>query len=71
MVKWYLVPFQALMKQVHRKDNVEALDAKFALFDVLTLKEFKQGGIQNLVVGIASPIAGSYLLMQKQIVICL
>lgn len=34
--------FQALMKQVHRKDNVEATDAKFALFDVLTLKEFKQ-----------------------------
>ena len=35
--------FQALMKQVHRKDNVEAKDAKFALFDVLTLKEFKEG----------------------------
>ena len=35
--------FQALMKQVHRKDNVEATDAKFALFDVLTLKEFVQG----------------------------
>ena len=35
--------FQALMKQVHRKDNVEATDAKFALFDVLTLKEFKAG----------------------------
>ena len=35
--------FQALMKQVHRKDNVEATDAKFALFDVLTLKELKQG----------------------------
>ena len=35
--------FQALMKQVHRKDNVEATDAKFALFDILTLKEFKEG----------------------------
>ena len=35
--------FQALMKQVHRKDNVEATDAKFAVFDVLTLKEFKAG----------------------------
>jgi DNA ligase-1 len=35
--------FQALMKQVHRKDNVEATDAKFALFDVLTLKELMQG----------------------------
>ena len=43
MAKWYQVPFQALMKQVHRKDNVEATDAQFALFDVLTLKEFKAG----------------------------
>ena len=39
--------FQALMKQVHRKDNVEATDAKFALFDVLTLKEFKEGVSQK------------------------
>ena len=36
--------FQALMKQVHRKDNVEATDAKYALFDVLTLEEFQNGG---------------------------
>ncbi len=35
--------FQALMKQVHRKDNVEATDAKYALFDVLTLNEFQEG----------------------------
>ena len=35
--------FQALMKQVHRKDNVQAKDAQYALFDVLTLKEFKSG----------------------------
>ena len=35
--------FQALMKQVHRKDNVEATDAKYALFDILTLKEFQKG----------------------------
>ena len=35
--------FQELMKQVHRKDNVESTDAKFALFDVLTLKELMQG----------------------------
>ena len=35
--------FQALMKQVHRKDNVEATDAKYALFDVLTLNEFQKG----------------------------
>ena len=35
--------FQALMKQVHRKDNVEATDAKYALFDILTLNEFQKG----------------------------
>jgi DNA ligase-1 len=35
--------FQDLMKQVHRKDNVEASDAVLNLFDVLTLKEFNQG----------------------------
>ena len=35
--------FQALMKQVHRKDNVQAKDAQYALFDVLTLKEFMSG----------------------------
>jgi DNA ligase-1 len=35
--------FQSLMKQVHRKENVEASDAKFAVFDILTLKEFRQG----------------------------
>ena len=35
--------FQALMKQVHRKDNVEATDAKYALFDILTLDEFQKG----------------------------
>ena len=35
--------FQALMKQVHRKDNVEATDAKYALFDILPLDEFQRG----------------------------
>ena len=35
--------FQALMKQVHRKDNVEATDAKYALFDILPLDEFQKG----------------------------
>ena len=35
--------FQALMKQVHRKDNVEATDAKYAIFDMLPLKEFLAG----------------------------
>jgi len=39
--------FQALMKQVHRKDNVEATDAKYALFDVLPLDEF-QAGVSKL-----------------------
>jgi DNA ligase-1 len=35
--------FQALMKQVHRKDNVQAGDARLILFDVLPLSEFKVG----------------------------
>lgn len=35
--------FQDLMKQVHRKDNVEAGDAKLMLFDIIPLTEFKQG----------------------------
>ena len=35
--------FQALMTQVHRKDNVNASDAKLMLFDVVPLVEFKQG----------------------------
>ena len=35
--------FQDLMKQVHRKDNVEAGDAVLHLFDILSLEEFKRG----------------------------
>lgn len=35
--------FQDLMKQVHRKDNVNAADAVLNLFDVVPLVEFKQG----------------------------
>jgi len=35
--------FQDLMKQVHRKDNVEADDAILQLFDIIPLSEFKQG----------------------------
>ena len=35
--------FQDLMKQVHRKDNVEAGDAILNLFDVLPLEEFEKG----------------------------
>jgi DNA ligase-1 len=35
--------FQDLMRQVHRKDNVEASDAVLHLFDVLTLAEFQAG----------------------------
>jgi DNA ligase-1 len=35
--------FQALMKQVHRKDNVKADDAVLMLFDILPLSEFKKG----------------------------
>lgn len=35
--------FQDLMKQVHRKDNVQAQDARLCLFDIVPLSEFKQG----------------------------
>ncbi len=35
--------FQALMKQVHRKENVEATDAKFAVFDMISQDEFNKG----------------------------
>ena len=35
--------FQDLMKQVHRKDNVEAGDAVLNLFDVLPLADFEAG----------------------------
>lgn len=35
--------FQDLMKQVHRKDNVNASDAHLNLFDIVPLVEFKQG----------------------------
>ena len=35
--------FQDLMKQVHRKSDVEANDAVLNLFDILPLREFQQG----------------------------
>jgi DNA ligase-1 len=35
--------FQALMKQVHRKDNVKADDAILMLFDIIPLAEFQTG----------------------------
>ena len=35
--------FQDLMKQVHRKSDVEANDAVLNLFDILTLREFQAG----------------------------
>ena len=35
--------FQKLMRQVHRKDAVEATDAEFAVFDMLPLAEFQAG----------------------------
>ena len=35
--------FQDLMKQVHRKDNVEASDAVLHLFDIVPLSEFNRG----------------------------
>lgn len=35
--------FQDLMKQVHRKSDVQAQDARLCLFDILPLVEFKAG----------------------------
>ena len=35
--------FQALMKEVHRKENAQAQDARLMLFDVIPLSEFKLG----------------------------
>jgi len=35
--------FQALMKQVHRKDDVKANDAVLMAFDIIPLSEFKAG----------------------------
>ena len=35
--------FQALMKQVHRKDNVQSEDAVLMLFDIIPLVEFQKG----------------------------
>ena len=36
--------FQDLMKQVHRKTNVQSADATLHCFDMITLQEFQQGG---------------------------
>ena len=36
--------FQDLMKQIHRKDNVQASDAVLHLFDFLPLRDFQAGG---------------------------
>ena len=35
--------FQELMKQVHRKDDVQASDARLMLFDIVPLIEFQEG----------------------------
>ena len=35
--------FQALMKQVHRKSDVQSQDARLMLFDILPLSEFRAG----------------------------
>ena len=35
--------FQALMKQVHRKSDVQSEDARLMLFDILPLSEFQHG----------------------------
>ena len=36
--------FQALMKQVHRKEGAQTEDSYLAVFDMLTLEEFNAGG---------------------------
>lgn len=36
--------FQDLMKQVHRKSNVQSNDAVFHVFDMLSLEQFQSGG---------------------------
>lgn len=35
--------FQTLMKQVHRKDDAQASDARLMLFDIVPLSEFQKG----------------------------
>lgn len=35
--------FQDLMRQVHRKQKVNTLDARFGVFDILPLSDFKKG----------------------------
>jgi len=35
--------FQALMKQVHRKSDVQSEDARLMLFDIVPLREFQKG----------------------------
>ena len=35
--------FQELMKQVHRKENVQSSDARLMLFDIIPLSEFRKG----------------------------
>lgn len=43
--------FQDLMKQIHRKENVEASDAVLYLFDMIPLTEFRDGlGTQSQVI---------------------
>lgn len=39
--------FQDLMKQVHRKDNVDANDAVLYLFDIIPLADFEKGCYAN------------------------
>ena len=39
--------FQDLMKQIHRKDNVQSDDAVLHLFDFIPLEEFKHGDAQR------------------------
>ena len=52
--------FQDLMKQVHRKDNVQSNDAVLHLFDILPLEEFKQGKSKTTQINRSSYLEGWY-----------
>ena len=42
--------FQALMKQIHRKNSIQNKDAKLFLFDSLPLESFKKEFMKNLTI---------------------
>jgi DNA ligase-1 len=59
--------FQDLMKQVHRKSNVEANDAVLHLFDMLPLEEFRAGKSTRDQVIRSSLLAGWHSMYAAQV----